>query len=85
MIQVRVQLILLCLKLDIGVGKGFVTSKDVVEFLELIRVLFFDFLEEGLKLLHLLDLFLDLLGTVHQLFFQQVSLLQLCLLLYDLI
>lgn len=85
MIQVRVQLILLCLKLDIGVRKGFVTSKDVVEFLELIRVLFLDFLEKGFKLLHLLDLFLYLFGTVHQFFFQQVSLLQLCLLLNDLI
>lgn len=84
-IQIGVQLVLLSLKLDIGVREGLVTSEDVVEFLELIRVLFLDLLEEGLKLLHLLDLVLDFLGTVEQLLFHKVPFLQLSLLLHNLI
>jgi hypothetical protein len=60
MLKLFIQPFLLFLQFSIRFLQGLVPREDVIKLLKLIRVLLLHFLQEGLKLLHVLDLSLNL-------------------------
>jgi len=82
-VNLSLQLLFLLFKLVIRLAQGLVPREDVVEFLELIRVLLLDLLEECFELLQLLDLGLDLDGLPEEVARFLGAFTKLILLLFD--